>query len=79
MLLHFWNFHDILNILKKKVIVITNVFPKLKTVKYFVRSLSEKERFGPSIDNQHVKRSRTLLASATPRETDLENVCLSDM
>ena len=61
------------------MIVITNVFPKLKTVKYFVRSLSEKERFGPSIDNQHVKRSRTLLASATPRETDLENVCLSDM
>ena len=32
-LFHFWNLHRILNILKKKMMIIANVFPKLKTVK----------------------------------------------
>ena len=31
-LLHFWNVHQILNILKEKMLVIANVFPKLQTV-----------------------------------------------
>ena len=31
-LFHLWNLHQILNIFKKKMIVIANVFPKLKTV-----------------------------------------------
>ena len=31
-LLHVWNLHQILNILKKRMIVIANVFPKLETV-----------------------------------------------
>ena len=38
-LLHFWNLHQILNILKKKIMVIANVFPKLETVINFVRPL----------------------------------------
>ena len=38
-LLHFWNLAQILNILKKKVMVIANVFPNFKTVKNFVTPL----------------------------------------
>ena len=40
-LFHFWNLHQILNILKKRMIVRANVFPKLKTVKILVRPLSK--------------------------------------
>ena len=40
-LLHFWNLHQILNILKKRMIFAANVFPKLQTVKIFVRPLSK--------------------------------------
>ena len=39
-LFYFWNLHQILNIFKKKKIVIANVFPNLQTVKYLVRPLS---------------------------------------
>ena len=39
-LLHFWNLHQILNILKEKIIVIANVFPKLHTVKNLFGTLS---------------------------------------
>ena len=39
-LLHFWNLHQILNILKEKIIVIANVFPKLHTVKSLFGTLS---------------------------------------
>ena len=42
-LFHFWNLHESLNILEKKnMIIIANVFPKLQTVKNFVRRLSTK-------------------------------------
>ena len=34
-LFHFWNLHQILNILKEKMIVIARGFPKLQTVKIF--------------------------------------------
>ena len=35
-LLHVWNLHQILNILKKKTMAIANVFPKLQSVKNYV-------------------------------------------
>ena len=39
-LFDFWNLHQFLNIFKKKMIVIANVFPKLQTVKDLVRTIS---------------------------------------
>ena len=44
-LFHFWNLNQILNILKKKVIVIVTFFRKLPTVKDMFRPLSKKHRF----------------------------------
>ena len=41
-LFHFSNVHQMFNILKKRMIVIANVFPKLETVKIFVTPLSKK-------------------------------------
>ena len=35
-LFHFWNLQNTLNILKEKMIVIANVFPKLQTVKILI-------------------------------------------
>ena len=57
-LFHWWNLHQISNILKKKMIAIANVFPKLQTVKNFVRPLPKKHRFGTCFDSQHVKMSQ---------------------
>ena len=54
-LLHFWNLHQILNILKEKMIFIANVVPRLQTVKIFVRKLSKKHRFRTGFGSQHVK------------------------
>ena len=62
-LLHFWNLRNILIILKKKIMLIANVFPKLQTVKNFVRPLSKIRCFGTCFDSQHVKVSRTLAKS----------------
>ena len=62
-LFHFWNLHQILNILKKKMMVIANVFPKLRTVKNFVTPLCEKRRFGTRFDSRHVKVSGILAES----------------
>ena len=59
-LLHFWNLHQILNILRKEMMVIANVFPKLQTVKIFVRPLCEKLCFGTRFDSQHIKMSQKL-------------------
>ena len=39
-LLHFWNLHQILNILEKTTIVIANFFPKLQSVEILVRPVS---------------------------------------
>ena len=66
-LFYFWNLHEILNILKKKMIAIANVFPKLQTVKEFVRSLSRKRRFRTPFDSQHIKGFQTLVKSAWER------------
>ena len=42
------------------MIVIANVFPKLQTVKNFVRPLFKKRRFGTRFDTQHDKVSQVL-------------------
>ena len=62
-LLHFLNLHHILNILKEKMIVIVNVFPKLQTVKIFVSKLSQEHRFSTSFGSEHVEASQLLLKS----------------
>ena len=62
-LFHFWNLHQILNILKKKMMVIANVFAKLRTVKNFVTPLCEKRRFGTRFNSRHVKVSGMLAES----------------
>ena len=66
-LFHFWMLHQILNILKEKMIVIANVFPKLQTVKILVRPLSKKRRFRTRIDSEHVKASQILANSPWER------------
>ena len=59
-LFHFWNLHQILNILKKEMIVIANVFPKLQTVKNLFRPLCKKLFFGTRLDSRRLKVSRIL-------------------
>ena len=49
------------------MIVIANIFPKLGTVKTFVRSLSKKRRFRTRFDSQHVKASHILAKSPSGR------------
>ena len=56
-LLHFWNLHQSLNILTKRMMVIANVFPKLQAVEMLVRPLYKKRRFRTRFDSQHVKAS----------------------
>ena len=53
-----------LNVFKKKMIVLANVFPQLKTVKNLVRPLFKKRRFRTSFDSQHVKGSQKLVKSS---------------
>ena len=48
---------------RKSTIVIANVFPKLQTVKIFVRLLCKKPFFRTRFDNQHVKVSQILARS----------------
>ena len=55
--------HCILNILKKKKILIANVFPKLATVHCLVTPLTIQRRLKTSFDSQHVKRLQTLVKS----------------
>ena len=57
---HFRNLHQILNILREKMIVIATLFGKLQTVKDLFRPLSKKHRFRKPFDSQHVKVSQTL-------------------
>ena len=60
-LFHFWNLHQIFDILKKKVIVIANLFPKLQTKKNLARPLSKKFYFRTPFDSKHVKGTQTLV------------------
>ena len=81
-----WNFKYFT---KKKMSVITNVFPKLKPVKDVVRALSKKPIFRRPFERQHVKVSQTLVKSAWQHfyhnfslpweKITVENVCVSDM
>ena len=48
---------QILNILKKNMIVLANVLPKLQNVNVFVRPLSKKRRFRTSLYSEHAKAS----------------------
>ena len=59
-LLHFWNIQKISNVLKEKMIVIANVFPKLQTVKILLRPLSKKRCFRTGFESQDVKASQIL-------------------
>ena len=62
-LFHFWNLHQILKFLKKRMIVIANVFPKLQTVKVFPRPLWKKRCFRRRFDSPHVKAFQKLVKS----------------
>ena len=64
---HFWILHQILDILKEKMIVIANAFPKLQTLKIFVRKLCKEHPFRTSFSSQHVKASQMLAKSAWER------------
>ena len=59
--MHLWNLHQILNIFKKRKIVIADVFPKLTTVQGLVTPLTIQRRLRASFDSQHVKRFQTLV------------------
>ena len=57
------NLHQIFNFLKKMMIFIANVFPKLQTAKMLLRPLSKKRRFRTSFDSELVKASEILAKS----------------
>ena len=87
-LFHLWHLHQYLNILKKKMMVIANVFLRLPTVKDLVRPLSEKRRFRTSFDSQHVKVTQNLwnlhestfiIFLITIRANALENISLIEI
>ena len=59
----FRNVHEILNICKKKMTFIADLFPKLRTPKNVVRYMSKKSCFKGPFDWQHGKRVQTLLLS----------------
>ena len=63
-LFHLWNLHQISNILKKKKIVMGNVFPKLVTVHGLVTQLTIQRRLKTSFDSQHVNWFETLVKSS---------------
>ena len=63
-LCHLWNLHQILNTVKKKMVVRANVFWKLQNVKDLFRLLIQKRCFRTSFDSQHVKESQTLVKSS---------------
>ena len=56
----FWNEVQILNIFKKKMILIGQIFPKLRTSENMVKSISKKFRFKGSFGKQHGKLAQTL-------------------
>ena len=62
-LFNFWHLIQILNILKEKMKVTANVFPKIQTVKNLVGALSKTRRFRTCFDSEHVKASQMLAKS----------------
>ena len=61
--LHFWNVHQILSILKERMLVIANIFPKIQTVKMFIRPLSKKRCYRRRFVSQHVITPQILMKS----------------
>ena len=61
--LHFRNLDEILNICKKKMTFIADLFAKLRSPKNLVRYMSKKSRFKGLFDRQHGKRVQTLFRS----------------
>ena len=53
-----------MNSFKKSMTVIADVFPKFRTLKNMVTSMSKKSRFKGSFGKQHGKRAQTLLKFA---------------
>ena len=66
-LFYFWNLHQILNILKKNMMVIASGSPKLQTMKDFDRPPCKKRRFRRRFDSQHVKVHQILAKSPWER------------
>ena len=60
---NFWNLNQVLSILKEKMMVLANVFPKLETVKNFVTPLRKKHSFGTRLDSRNVKVPRIIVKS----------------
>ena len=60
---HFWNLHQILNILKQQMIVIASLLQKSQAVKDLFRPFSKKKCFRTPFESQHVKASQTLVNS----------------
>ena len=56
-----WNLHQIWNISEKRMIVIANIFRKLRTVKGLFKPLSRKRCFRTSFDSQRVNGCQTVV------------------
>ena len=84
-LFHFWNLHQFLNILRKNMMVIADIFPKLQTVENFVSPFCNKRRnmllqsTCESVLSSCEITMRMLLSCVfiILRDVDLENVSLS--
>ena len=63
--LRFQNLHEILNICKKKMSFIADLFVKLRTPKNVVRYMSKNSRSKGPFDRQHGRRIQTLLWSGS--------------
>ena len=63
--LHFRNLHEILNICKKKMSFIADLFVNLRTPKNVVRYMSKKSRSKGPFDRQYGKRVQRLLRSGS--------------
>ena len=81
---HFLNMF--LNVSKKKMTLIADVFPKLWTPKSVVKQISKKYRFRGRFDKQHAKGDQTLLKSEPlpylllhVKAIELEKISLSEM
>ena len=61
---HFWKIISILNIYKKKMIVIPTFCRKLQTLRNLVRPRSKKHRFKNPFYSQHVQGSQILVKCA---------------
>ena len=61
--LHFISLASILNIFKKRMTFIADVFLNLQTAEYVVKRMSKKSRFGGPFEKWHGKRAETLLKS----------------